>query len=546
MIEKEIKSRIIHKHDTEENWLKAVNFIPKQGELIIYDIDSIHTIERFKIGDGTTLVNDLPFQEVKVKNLHDGTGLKSLEQELDTTTWSCANKVAKEYIKNNTGTADDDWKIQTDTSGKVLVGAYGKLSTMMNGKSQTVGGKAHAEGSKTIAFENNSHAEGNETFAGGKHSHAEGSKTAVTGNAGHAEGIETQALGNGSHAEGYKTKVIGEYGHTEGTHTTAGDYAHAEGFSSKAKEKAAHAEGKETEANGTAAHAEGYMTKASGNYAHSEGKYYEKDGVITQVEASGEAAHAEGLGTIASSAGAHAEGELSKATGYASHAEGHSTAANSFAHAEGTAKATKPYAHAEGAGTQANANYSHSEGWGTIANGEAQHVQGKYNKEDATSAFIIGNGTSSARSNAMSVDWSGNVKIAGTFTDGDGNSFATILKKIGDIETALKTILSIQEQIVPQYMTFKAGNKTYTCLKGMTWGDLENYDNGSIWSELNLSRYVGGEVSVIIYDESGQYTFQIDTIQYSSDGNIIKGRPLITDQILSAEEGYYSCEFWDM
>ena len=39
MAEKNIKTRIIHKHDTEENWNKATNFIPKQGEIIVYDID---------------------------------------------------------------------------------------------------------------------------------------------------------------------------------------------------------------------------------------------------------------------------------------------------------------------------------------------------------------------------------------------------------------------------------------------------------------------------------------------------------------------------
>lgn len=53
--------RIVHKHDTEENWLKATNFIPKQGELIIYDIDKNYNYERMKIGDGINLVNDLPF-----------------------------------------------------------------------------------------------------------------------------------------------------------------------------------------------------------------------------------------------------------------------------------------------------------------------------------------------------------------------------------------------------------------------------------------------------------------------------------------------------
>lgn len=53
--------RIVHKHDIEENWLKATNFIPKQGELIIYDVDDKYNYERMKIGDGISLVNDLPF-----------------------------------------------------------------------------------------------------------------------------------------------------------------------------------------------------------------------------------------------------------------------------------------------------------------------------------------------------------------------------------------------------------------------------------------------------------------------------------------------------
>ena len=53
--------RIINKHDTEANWVNKTDFIPKQGELIIYDVDSAHTYQRFKIGDGITTVNNLPF-----------------------------------------------------------------------------------------------------------------------------------------------------------------------------------------------------------------------------------------------------------------------------------------------------------------------------------------------------------------------------------------------------------------------------------------------------------------------------------------------------
>lgn len=61
MMQKEVASRIINKHDIETNWNKATTFIPKQGEMIIYDIDDLHDYERFKIGDGKTIVSSLPF-----------------------------------------------------------------------------------------------------------------------------------------------------------------------------------------------------------------------------------------------------------------------------------------------------------------------------------------------------------------------------------------------------------------------------------------------------------------------------------------------------
>ena len=54
-------ARIQQKIDTEENWNKAVNFVPLKGEIIIYDIDSAHDYKRIKIGDGVTTVINLEF-----------------------------------------------------------------------------------------------------------------------------------------------------------------------------------------------------------------------------------------------------------------------------------------------------------------------------------------------------------------------------------------------------------------------------------------------------------------------------------------------------
>ena len=64
---------------------------------------------------------------------------------------------------------------------------------------------------------------------------------------------------------------------------------------------------------------------------------------------------------------------------------------------------------------------SYAEGYYTIASSSYQHVQGKYNVSDAsnTYAHIVGNGTStSARSNAHTLDWDGNAWFAGKISVG--------------------------------------------------------------------------------------------------------------------------------
>ena len=61
MPEKRIYGRSVQKHDVQKNWEKATNFTPMAGEIVVYDRDENYDYERFKIGDGITLVNDLPF-----------------------------------------------------------------------------------------------------------------------------------------------------------------------------------------------------------------------------------------------------------------------------------------------------------------------------------------------------------------------------------------------------------------------------------------------------------------------------------------------------
>ena len=121
--------------------------------------------------------------------------------------------------------------------------------------------------------------------------------------------------------------------------------------------------------------------------------------------ASGEASHAEGMATTASGKYSHAEGKETKAEGYQSHSEGFKT----------TAKGD--HSHTEGSLTSATRTGAHAEGLWTIASSVYQHVQGQYNIEDTTGTYahIVGDGTKEAlRSNAHTLDWSGNAWYAGT------------------------------------------------------------------------------------------------------------------------------------
>lgn len=56
------------KNDTEAHWNLATNFVPKQGEVIIYSADDTHPFSRLKVGDGNTTVSNLPFIDAATLN----------------------------------------------------------------------------------------------------------------------------------------------------------------------------------------------------------------------------------------------------------------------------------------------------------------------------------------------------------------------------------------------------------------------------------------------------------------------------------------------
>ena len=318
---------------------------------------------------------------------------------------------------------------------------YTAYNTAQNKFSLAYMAGCHVEGIDCLALEEAAHAEGKETIAYGSYSHAEGWGTEAQGASSHAEGDCTKALGDYSHAEGYSTYSTGEMSHSQGRATTAyGSYSHAEGYSeypatvklsgnftttnitskwsnnpsqgfSLALGDASHVEGTNCLALSATAHAEGLSCVAQGSYSHAEGR---------MTQATGTSSHAEGATTVASGETSHAEGGNTKATNYYAHAEGtYTTASGQGAHAEGNyTTASGNYAHAEGMRTTASGANSHAAGYYTtsIAN---QYTIGHYNDKSLATAgstggttgtaFTIGNGTSTAASNACRITYAGEV-----------------------------------------------------------------------------------------------------------------------------------------
>jgi hypothetical protein len=225
------------------------------------------------------------------------------------------------------------------------------------------------------------------------------------------QGIRNIASGDNSHAEGQDTIASSQATHAEGSSTQAsGFFSHAEGVFTTAAAYAAHAEGYFAKSNALGGHAEGFFSTANGNFSHAEG-----NGTTTGAEHS----HAEGVGSSTNGSYSHAEGYYTLTNGPASHTTGWQTIAN-------------------GSG-------SFAAGLGTIAEGETagnldptttQAAFGKFNIQDASSLFVVGDGDSSFNRHDVFRVASGSVQVTGSFevfggitgslnTTTNGNPFLT-------------------------------------------------------------------------------------------------------------------------
>lgn len=97
-----------------------------------------------------------------------------------------------------------------------------------------------------------------------------------------------------------------------------------------------------------------------------------------------------------------------------------------------------------GSNSTANQDTAIALGEGLLASSANQVVVGKYNIEDAASkyGFIVGNGSSSARANAFTVDWQGNGVLGGTLTISEPTSTSHAATK-GYVEDMVASVVQL-------------------------------------------------------------------------------------------------------
>ena len=94
--DKEYKLKSIPFHGTATEWENS-NYIPKQGEIIIYDAETASDSAKIKIGDGSTFAHNLPFEQTQPD-------------------WNQNDESAADYVKNRTHYITQDKRIIIPTT----------------------------------------------------------------------------------------------------------------------------------------------------------------------------------------------------------------------------------------------------------------------------------------------------------------------------------------------------------------------------------------------------------------------------------------------
>lgn len=222
----------------------------------------------------------------------------------------------------------------------------------------------------------------------------------------------------------------------------------------------------------------------------------------------------EGNGNIASEYCSHAEGRYNASIGFCSHSEG------SGGLAEGAES------HTEGFGCHTKGFAAHAQNEETIASKRAQTALGVFNVEDTSSttthpsgisyygeyAVIVGNGNSEgSRSNALTVDWSGNTEQQGRATTRDMTTGTN--SELEDFLSDLDISGSGLETTQADWIVGQGTNGIWTWRKWQSgiaecWGDT-------------------GEITLTNYTTAGTFLYGYKTsVQFPT--NLFVSKPIVT------------------
>lgn len=157
------------------------------------------------------------------------------------------------------------------------------------------------------------------------------------------------------------------------------------------------------------------------------------------------------------------------------------------------------YAIALGGDVKASGNFSTALNFGTVAAGNSQTVIGKYNTIDTNnaSAFIIGNGTADDdRSNALTVDWDGNITT-------ESKIYAGVLQATNGLILGVSGMTGLWQGILSTYY-----NTTLYPI-------INNYKNGNITIDSCSGALFLG------YANTTQLNFMHDKLYVNSSGDIL-------------------------
>ena len=366
----------------------------------IYGFDSSGTIVMNTSTAGTTTTVTATIKDASIEKKHMSLSLTTQFEEWVTQASNSASEAANSeknaatYAANaetsaeNAATSERNAANSASAAATSEVNAKTSETNAANSEAKVKTSETNAATSEKNAATYAANAKTSETNAASSATKAATSEANAASSAtAAATSAETAKAATDSKMDKNNPVGTGSFAMNMSSGATLGEYAHVEGYDGIASGKYAHTEGYYNYATGEATHAENSQNRANGDYSHAEG---------FQTTSKGEGSHAEGCSVYANGNWSHAECFYTRANGNFSHAEGN--------------------------GAKANGEGSHAEGLYTIASGEEQHAQGRANIEDTEGkyAHIVGNGywdTTAReyhRSNAHTLDWSGNAWFAGT------------------------------------------------------------------------------------------------------------------------------------